>query len=147
MHLEHNVHAVLIEKPDRVGDPVEVRLVDLPADRLELGPVDSEANYGEPRPLHQDCILFVQRRRRVIRVGDQGIVIEAAEEHASAHGVDDLSLLGAQPGELRVARGSVRRGDGCGQAGRGSEGKDGPHHDHHQERQPEGAKNAESAAT
>ena len=103
MHIEHDVEAMPVQHRHRAGDAVQIDLIETTAHRLELRPVDAKSHHVEPRPLHQGGIHLIERRRRVLRVGDQRIHVETPKQHLASGAVDDLSVTDPQPVQGRVA--------------------------------------------
>jgi len=142
MHVEDDVEPVPVERRDRAGDPVEIGLVDAAALWLELRPIDAETDDVEACLLHEGRVHLVERRRRVIGIGDQRGNIETAEQHFTTGAVDDLPVAGAQPAHRRLA--VVRRRDRSRQAA-GRQIRDDRQDDHDEQEHKAGAPQAGKA--
>ena len=143
VHIEDDVEPVPVERRDRADDPVEIGLVDAAALWLELRPIDPQTHDVEACLLHEGRVHLVERRRRVIGIGDQRGNIETAEQNLAPDAVDDLPIAGAQPAHRRLA---VVRRRHRGRQAAGRQIRD-DRQDGHDEQEPEaGAPQAGKAA-
>ena len=119
MHVKYHVQVMPVQRRHRARHAVEVTLIEMTTDGLDLGPINPQADDVEPRTLHHGGVGVIERRRRVFRIGDQRVNVEPAQQHLAAIGVDDLAVIGTQPGERATAEaGSRSRDRGAKRSGR-----------------------------